>query len=281
MANLQKTRERIKVVNNIKIITNAMQLVAASKMRRVQEHNKTHSQYHSLFMHIFDDLRSRLTQKEISAIFKDNNSDKTLYIVVTSDMGLSGSYNSNIFKITKKTLKKGDLMMVFGAKGDSYFRSDSFENDMVIDSEINIGDIIDYSHAINTARDSLNLFKQNKIGKVCVIYTEFINNLTYQETIKQILPFDKIESKNKIHQAIDFEPSEKDVLESAIPMYLASEIYHMLSVSKLSEITSRRFAMENATNNAGDLIDALTLEYNRVRQAKITQEITEIIGGTQ
>lgn len=280
MANLQKTRERIKVVNNIKIITNAMQLVATSKMRRIARHNQTHQRYHELFMHMFDDLRSRLTKKETEELFSKNNSQNKLYIVITSDLGLSGAYNSNVFRLAKKEVSKNDYLYVFGRKGQSYFDKDKYR-DQVIQNVTEIGDIIQYDHAIKAANQALAMFNDNKIGSINIIYTKFINNLTYEETIRQILPFSDVDSHNKQHQVIEFEPSEQEVLNNAIPMFIASEIYHALSESKLSETTSRRFAMENATKNASELIENLTLEYNRVRQAKITQEITEIIGGTQ
>ncbi|UUD37289.1 ATP synthase F1, gamma subunit [Mycoplasmopsis californica] len=280
MANLQKTRERIRTVNNIKIITNAMQHVATSKMSKILTHYKRHEKYHSLFMHMFDDIRARLSEKEIANLFKDNNADAKLYIIVTSDMGLNGSYNSNIFKLAKKTIKPNDLLYVFGSKGCSYFSDDQFKN-KIVHKEIDTGDLIDFSLANKAARIATYLYKNNKINEIHIIYTQFVNNIVYNENVIKIFPFEKIKSEQTgPQQLIDFEPNEQEVLAYAIPMYLASQIYEKLITSKLSETSSRRFAMENATKNANELIDNLKLEYNRVRQAKITQEIAEIISGT-
>ncbi|WP_027334272.1 ATP synthase F1 subunit gamma [Mycoplasma elephantis] len=279
MANLQKSKERIRAVNNIKTITNAMHHVAASKMNKIMTRYEQHKKYHTLFMHIFDDLRSRLSAHEIDNLFVGNNSNNKLYIIITSDMGLNGSYNSNIFKLTNKVLKTNDLLYIFGSKGFSYFSEDRYKN-KIVHHDIDTGDIVDYRLANKAALISTYLYRSNQVNEVYIIYTDYVNNITYTETILKLYPFEKIYTKQTSpQQLIDFEPSEQEVLSNAIPLYLASNIYEKLMSSKLSETASRRFAMENATKNANELIDNLKLQYNRDRQAKITQEIAEIISG--
>lgn len=282
MASLQKTRERIKVVNNIKIITNAVQLVAASKMKQVQRTNEQFNKYYNLFSNIFNDLIHDIEKKDIQALWKDNKNPNSLYIIITSDLGLSGSYNSNIFKLASENIKQDDKLYIFGKKGIMHWNSDKFQS-QIVGKAFNLGDKIDYKEANKVASSAIEMFKNKKIGSIKVIYTKYINSLTYIESIKQILPFDIENNNSKKNQLaqVEFEPDQFQVLLNCIPMYLACEIQHCLNISKLSEISSRRFAMENATKNANELASNLKLQYNRERQAKITQEITEIIGGCE
>ncbi len=282
MASLQKTRERIKVVNNIKIITNAVQLVAASKIKQAQRTNENFDKYYNLFSNIFNDLMNDIEKKDIESLWKDNKNPNTLYIVITSDLGLSGSYNSNIFRIADENIKADDKMFIFGKKGVMRWNTEKYRS-MIIGKAFNLGDKIDYKEANKVANTAIEMFKNKKIGAIKIIYTEYVNSLTYIESIKQILPFEIKEKQNKKNQMslVEFEPSPFQVLLTSIPMYLGCEIQRCLNISKLSEISSRRFAMESATKNADELANNLKLQYNRERQAKITQEITEIIGGSE
>ncbi|MDJ1645516.1 ATP synthase F1 subunit gamma [Mycoplasma phocimorsus] len=282
MASLQKTRERIKVVNNIKIITNAVQLVAASKIKQAQKTIENFNKYYNLFSNIFNDLMNDIEKKDIESLWKDNKNPNTLYIIITSDLGLSGSYNSNIFRLADENIKVDDKMYIFGKKGIMRWNTEKYRS-MIIGKAFNLGDKIDYKEANKVANTAIEMFKNKKIGAIKIIYTEYINSLTYIENIKQILPFEIKEKQNTKNQMslVEFEPNPFQILLTSIPMYLGCEIQRCLNISKLSEISSRRFTMENATKNADELANNLKLQYNRERQTKITQEITEIISGSE
>lgn len=172
-----------------------------------------------------------------------------------------------------KELKPDDLMIIIGHKGVTFFNS---RNSNIISKYLTLPIEFDYHQIQEIGIQCLSLFNENKIDIINLVYTKFINNLTFEATNLQLLPILKLDNVTQ-DNSIEFEPDAEHVLESALMLYLNTIIYSAISESQLSEQASRRLAMENATNNANDLKDELALVFNRSRQAKITQEIAEII----
>ncbi|WP_416322252.1 ATP synthase F1 subunit gamma [Mycoplasmopsis felis] len=280
MPNLNNLKNRISVVSSTQKITNAMELVSTSKLRRLRNEYTQVKSYLDTLQDTFNELISHVQPNDFYDIFPQNNIESSLYIVITSDLGLCGSYNSNIIKLLTEKIKQNDKIIILGTKGVGLVLDSSLK-DQVIKSYINIGDKLSYKLSNEITKMALEYYTDKKISKINLIYTEFINNLTQTPISLQLFPIN-VNSYSKTQNqtdSIEFEPNAETVLLETIPMFISSMIYCLSANSKISEMASRRNAMENATSNAGDLIKDLKLEFNRQRQGIITQEITEIVAG--
>ena len=198
-----------------------------------------------------------------------------LYFVFTSDMGLCGGYNINIEKLIKETVSKDDYIIFIGNKSYASIKKLGYN----IINEMTSSDTADYMLIKEFADKALEMYRLNKINSINVIYTCFVNNINFKATVFSVLPGEKKEDEKREYKQIEFEPSADEILKDLIPMMVESQIYSKYLESKTSEHGNRRFAMENATDNANELTDNLLLAYNQARQAAITQEITEIVSG--
>jgi F-type H+-transporting ATPase subunit gamma len=270
MASLQEIRNRIISIKTTKKITKAMKLVATAKLRNAKKKLESIKDYCSSIENIFYEIKSNI--KDLN---KKNNSKKTLYIIISSDIGLCGSYNINIIKLLLKNYKKEDKIIVLGNKGISALKFRKISTDLEVGQ---IGDVINYDNASIAGNEALKLYRNNKVGTIKIIYTKFVNSIIFNAKIKQILP--SIYKFKKENSLMEFEPNPKVILDNITPLYISSLIFNLLVESKVSEMSSRRLAMDNSTENAKELIEKLNLEYNIVRQTNITQEITEIISGS-
>ncbi|WP_322908559.1 ATP synthase F1 subunit gamma [Mycoplasmopsis felis] len=280
MPNLNNLKNRISVVSSTQKITNAMELVSTSKLRRLRNEYTQVKSYLDTLQDTFNELIAHVQPNDFYDIFPQNNIESSLYIVITSDLGLCGSYNSNIIKLLTEKIKQNDKIIILGTKGVGLVLGSSLK-DQVIKSYINIGDKLSYKLSNEITKLALEYYTDKKISKINLIYTEFINNLTQTPISLQLFPIN-VNSYSKTQNqtdSIEFEPNAETVLLETIPMFISSMIYCLSANSKISEMASRRNAMENATSNAGDLIKDLKLELNRQRQGIITQEITEIVAG--
>lgn len=280
MPNLNNLKNRISVVSSTQKITNAMELVSTSKLRRLRNEYTQVKSYLDTLQDTFNELIAHVQPNDFYDIFPQNNIESSLYIVITSDLGLCGSYNSNIIKLLTEKIKQNDKIIILGTKGVGLVLGSSLK-DQVIKSYINIGDKLSYKLSNEITKMGLEYYTDKKISKINLIYTEFINNLTQTPISLQLFPIN-VNSYSKTQNqtdSIEFEPNAETVLLETIPMFISSMIYCLSANSKISEMASRRNAMENATSNAGDLIKDLKLEFNRQRQGIITQEITEIVAG--
>ncbi|BBU47662.1 ATP synthase F1 subunit gamma [Mycoplasmopsis felis] len=280
MPNLNNLKNRISVVSSTQKITNAMELVSTSKLRRLRNEYTQVKSYLDTLQDTFNELIAHVQPNDFYDIFPQNNIESSLYIVITSDLGLCGSYNSNIIKLLTEKIKQNDKIIILGTKGVGLVLGSSLK-DQVIKSYINIGDKLSYKLSNEITKIALEYYTDKKISKINLIYTEFINNLTQTPISLQLFPIN-VNSYSKTQNqtdSIEFEPNAETVLLETIPMFISSMIYCLSANSKISEMASRRNAMENATSNAGDLIKDLKLEFNRQRQGIITQEITEIVAG--
>lgn len=278
MPGLQSIKQRIGTVQSIRKITHAMELVAASKLRKARVEYESVKSYSSLVEDAFYSILKHLPSFEREKIFPKHTTGRNLYIVLTGDLGLAGSYNSNVIKLAKKIINPEDKVVVVGTKGinglDKLFAKQYM---LTLHSEEPEGH---YKMVQKIMKIVLKCYNANKIDSINVIYNKYINNLVQEEHCMQIFPFKNNDNaENKTLEIIEFEPSPEEVLNEAIPFYISAQVYNAYTSSKLSELASRRSAMETATNNANDLINDLHIKYNRRRQSNITQELNEIVAG--
>ncbi len=278
MASLQEIKTRLGSVATTKKITKAMQLVATAKLKKAQGNLESIQEYYTSVHGMFQDLLSNV--KDVNTLLPQGGKESTAYVVITSDLGLAGSYNSNILKLVKKELRPNDKLFVLGTKGVSHFKT--IGTPIFLEMP-NAGDDPNYEFAAKVGRDVLAEYMTGNINKVKLAHTTFVNSVTFDAKITSILPIEALPKKNenaKTNALVEFEPSPEEVLIKAVPLYVSAMFFGSMVESKVSEMSSRRTAMENATDNADELIQKLDLEYNRARQAAITQELTEIVAGS-
>ncbi|MCM8711648.1 ATP synthase F1 subunit gamma [Clostridium sp. SYSU_GA19001] len=273
-------KRRIKSVTNTKKITKAMGLVATSKLRKTKEELDICNLYDESFSKILNDV---LKDNSISSIYLDGNgSKKKLYIVVTSDTGLCGSFNLNILnRATQEISKdmKNSIIIVIGEKGVSFFNRFNYN---LIQKYINIADVPSLGDANEVSTYGLKLYDDSEVGEINVIYTKFFSQTKQEVVVEKLLPFDKVSLNAAANgDNILFEPYTNTFLRDVIPLYMREKMLNFLIHSKTSEQSIRMSAMDGATKNANQLLDKLKLQYNRMRQGAITQEISEIVGGAE
>ncbi|WP_215740885.1 ATP synthase F1 subunit gamma [Mesomycoplasma hyorhinis] len=278
MVALSKLKSRFLQIKNTEKITKAMELISNAKIPKLRREFVQVSQYFTNLNEIFLSIIKKTTSINV---FDLDTTKPRVFIVITSDLGLCGAYNVNVVKKLKSLIKEEDRIIVIGKKGISYLSK--FKNQ--IDLEFNVVDRADRLEIIFKVKEQIEKYLENKqISGIEIIYTQFINTLTFNAINFTLLPIDKnieqqkLEFKQNSKLEIEFEPSPESVLKNLIPIYFGAALNNFLFESKISEIASRRIAMENASDNANEIIDKLSIELNRTRQASITQEITEIVG---
>ena len=280
-ANMKAVKLRIKSVENTMQITKAMELVASSKLRKAKERSENCRPY---FRELYSTLQTIAKgNTDFSSVYaKEPNNEKTCYIVVAGDRGLAGGYNSNLFKCLQNDAKgKEFCVLPIGKKALEHFKRKKVE--IVTESYGEIAGI-SVGHCFEMANLLCKEFKNNSFGTVKLVYTEFVSMLSQVPHAVSVLPLTELmEEKNDepIRELILYEPNSADVFDAIVPEYLAGVFYGAVCDSLASELAARRTAMESATSNAEEMIEKLNLSYNRARQASITQEITEIIGGAE
>ncbi|ADR23967.1 ATP synthase F1, gamma subunit [Mycoplasma leachii PG50] len=275
MPNLSGLKTEISSVRNISKITNAMQLVASAKLRKISKKVIDTHNYVSEVYSLFNDI---IRQTDKSVFLKESNfkANKTLWVVINSNLGLCGGYNSNVNKLVLQNLKLEDEIFAIGSKAVSFFRSKKIKiKNQITDIDISFTN----KKARSISNDLLDVYINHEFDEIKIVYTKFINNVTFEPTIIRIFPIIKLENKFKHSQSLIFEPDAEQILNSTILIYVNAIIYGTIIESQVSEQASRRTAMENATNNGKNLEQTLSLKYNRQRQGAITQEISEIVSG--
>ncbi|MCI9092998.1 MAG: F0F1 ATP synthase subunit gamma [Coprobacillus sp.] len=277
-SNMQSIKRRIKSVESTKKITKAMQLVATSKLRKTRNQLEELKPYYSMVQETVAEILESNKGHIDNAYLKENKHGKTVYMTITSSLGLCGGYNANVFKTIASEIQDNDIVYMIGTKGASYLthRKIEYKHDY-----LNLNSTLDFKEIVRLVSELTQMYRKQEISKIKIIYTEFVNNLTFTPRVVTLLPvdtseFDHITVTNKYTV---FEPNANEVLNHLIPMYLQSVIYGYLVESVTSENASRRMSMENATDNAEELIEDLLLKYNQARQTAITNEISEIVAG--
>jgi F-type H+-transporting ATPase subunit gamma len=283
-AGLISLKRRIRSVTNTRKITKAMGLVATSKLRRSREVLEINKKYHDAFeetiSYMTADARISLLEKNI--YMNGNKGTKKLYIVLTSDSGLCGGFNANAVAAAVQAIKKdraGSSVIVVGQKGRAYFKKMNIET---LAEYVEIPDLPTLKEASIIGDKALSMFEAGEAGEVYVVYTKFYSAIKQTVDIKRLLPLEmNTETKSEMPSNIIYEPELADILKYMVKMNLRQEVLNFMLNSKASEQGSRMSSMDNATKNANDILLRLNLQYNRVRQTAITQEITEIVSGAE
>lgn len=286
MASTQALKGRIRSVSKTKQITSAMQLVAASRMRKAQEATKASAPYTQAARELLSALSSHASVKA-HPLFVQRDVKTRLLIVIASDSGLAGAFNSNLNRLYAQELIKDDKSGVANATITVGRKAAQFvarlKDTEVLGSYQGLPDRPDSSalHAIlDTAKEQ---FTSGKVDAVDVIYTEYVNAIRQEATVMRVLPAgaDLTPDVSEAHVDAIYEPSTEEVLDGVAFRLVSAQLYQALLDSRASEYSMRMMAMKNATDNATDLVEDLTLEMNKARQAAITQELSEISGGVE
>ena len=280
-ANMKAVKLRIKSVQSTMQITKAMELVASSKLRKAKERAEVCRPYFETMHQTLVDIAQGNT--DFSSVYaRESGNEKLCYVLIAGDRGLAGGYNTNLFKCLEAASVNQDfLVLPIGKKAVEYSKRNGFA--CVTES---FGEIADVSVAdcFEMANLLCGEFKKGEFGHIDLCYTKFVSMLSQQPSAIPVLPLkdltDKQDTKS-IRNLILYEPDASEVFDAIVPEYLAGLIYGAVCESVASELAARRTAMEAATNNAEEMIEKLNLHYNRARQASITQEITEIVGGAE
>ncbi|OLN24158.1 F0F1 ATP synthase subunit gamma [Domibacillus antri] len=281
MASLRDIQTRITSTKKTSQITKAMQMVSASKLNRAETNAKSFVPYMEKIQEVVASIA--LGSKDVThPMLVSRPVKKTGYLVITSDRGLAGAYNSSILRYVYKKIQERHkskdeyVVIAVGRVGRDFFRMRGIE---AIESITGLPDQPSFADVKEIVRKTVDLFSEGTYDELYMYYNHFVNAIQQDVTEKKVLPLTDIESSGGRLSSYEFEPSAEEILEVLLPQYAESLIYGALLDGKASEHAARMTAMQNATDNAKELISSLTLQYNRARQAAITQEITEIVGG--
>lgn len=279
MASLQDIRRRIKSVKSIQQITNAMNMVATSRLRKAKEAAVANKPYADKMAQVVSDIAANAGDFT-HPLLEARQEGKKLILVMASDKGLAGAYASNAFKEAVAGIedKSNTEIVAVGRKTDAFFKNRDYE---VAKSYIGISERPSYDDAREIAVDLISRFVSGEVKEISMVYTRFVSAISCVPETVQLLPFGNLAGQGGTHAEYIYEPDAQSVLGYMLPQYLVTTIYAALLQAAASELSSRMNAMSNATDNAQELIAKLDLHYNKVRQAGITREITEIVGGAE
>lgn len=289
MPSLKDVRTRIDSVNSTKQITNAMKMVAASKLRKSQNAVNSMRPYAAKLNEILQNLNTSLDEDSKGIYGQERDLKRVLLVAITSNRGLCGAFNSNVIKATQKLLNTdyADLntarnidVMTVGKKGTDHFSKKDFQ---YVGNHDELFNELSFENVFPLAEDLMQRFASKEYDRVVLIYNHFKNVATQVVTTEQLLPVtsgDNVdESKSKVDYL--FEPSKEEIVEELIPTILKVQFYKAMLDSFAAEHGARMLAMTQATDNATEMIKELKLQYNKARQAAITSEILEIVGGAE
>ncbi|GAA0468634.1 ATP synthase F1 subunit gamma [Alkalibacillus silvisoli] len=281
MASLRDLKARISSTSNTKQITKAMEMVSASKLNKAEENAKSFVPYMEKIQEVVKSIASGNTDVDHPMLIS-RPVKKTGYIVITSDRGLAGPYNTNVLRKLFQTIEerhpsKDDYVVIpVGKVGRDFCK----KRELPIAHEIiGLPDQPSFAEIKDIANYAVNLFADEGVDELNLFYNHFISAINQEVKETKVLPLTDIDVGEKQSSMYEYEPNQEQILETLLPQYAESLVYGALLDGKASEHASRMTAMRNATDNAEDRIDELTLSYNRARQAAITQEISEIVGG--
>jgi len=291
MPSLDDLKKRIKSVKSTQKITKAMKMVAAAKLRKAQENAEKGRPYSKKMQNIILNLTKSISDPENAPKLLVGTGKDQVYlcVVLTADRGLCGGFNSNICKLAKTNFKKllseGKEIKIItvGSKGLDQIKR---EYGKYVIKKFSFKDKkqISFNEAELVGKEIIELFNKDEFDKCIIFYNNFKNVITQIPQAQQIIPAEKIESNDKDKEekiSYEFEPGEDEILEDLLPKNISTQVFKAFLENAASEQGSRMTAMDNATRNAGDLVDKLTINYNRSRQASITKELIEIISGAE
>lgn len=268
-------RKRIKSFDSTLHLTGAMGLVASSKMRKATDAMIEGRKYLEAVEGVMEDL-SRCPEVKRSVFFSQKEG-LTRLIVICGDRGLCGGYNANVFRMVRD-MDEADIVPIGKRAFDRYTAGEGQEEDVTDENTYKSSEYYTYEEAFLLAKECIRDFEEGKISKIGIVYNTYVSIMTQEPTVKWILPLSK-PNVGEISTGI-YEPAPDALIKDMLPQYVAGVIYALVKESFACEVAARRMAMDNAKKNATEMIENLQLEYNRVRQGKITQEITEIVAGS-
>ena len=289
MPSLKDLKNRIGSVKSTQKITSAMKMVAAAKLRKAQEQAIASRPYCSSMEKIVSSLASKLIDNAPELLKGKKEIKKQLLVVFSADRGLCGGFNGSISRAVKLEVKKSkDLgietkLLFVGRKSADTLKKD-FQQHIV---EIITGNSTNpiYSDALSISSKIADLYQRDEFGSCKIIFNKFLSAIAQEVTLKSLIPIETnnedASNNNQVSSVYEYEPSEEVILEELLNKNIATQLFSAQMESTASELAARMTAMDNATRNAGDLIDRLTLQYNRTRQAFITKELIEIISGAE
>ncbi len=277
MAGLNDVKTRIGSVTSTRQITKAMNLVATIKYKKAREKAEYIRYYLKEYGDIVQNTYNYRIEKAQSELTAKREIKKSLAVVISSDRGLCGAYNSSVLKYAVQGMEgKNSSIIAVGIKARDFFRKTGHD---LMESYDNITDIVEYHHARIIALNIMRLYRRMDIDEVVVYYNKFESTIKYIPMTLRLLPLVLEETKGDSNYI--YEPSPKDTFDAIASGYVVNQIYGILLEASASEHSSRMTAMNSATDNADKMIEELTMQYNRARQATITNEISEIVGGTE
>ncbi|MDC0601678.1 F0F1 ATP synthase subunit gamma [Aliiglaciecola sp.] len=282
MASGKEIKGKIGSIKNTQKITSAMEMVAASKMKKAQDRMESSRPYAQSMRNVIGHLaHGNLEYRH--PYLEEREVKRVGYIVISTDRGLCGGLNSNEFKLVTADVKKWqeqDVEVDFAALGAKACGFFGRFGGNVLAAESGIGDSPSVQDVIGLVRVMLDAYNDSKIDRLFLVYNDFVNTMAQEPTIDQLLPLPKSDEEELKHRwDYIYEPDPKPILEKLMVRYIESQVYQGVVENTASEQAARMVAMKAATDNAGDLIDELQLVYNKARQAAITQEISEIVSG--
>jgi len=278
LASLKDLRNKIKSIKSIQQVTNAMKMVAAAKLRKSQENMENSRPYTNSIEDMINNLILDIDRSSLP-ILESRAIKKKIFLVISADRGMAGAFNSNVIKKTEQEVSKfgikNSYLICVGKKSHDYFKRRDYN---ILESYRDFWNVLDINIALTIGELIVSKFLDKEIDGVDVIYNKFISVASQKILCKSFLPIEyNIEKK----QSCDllYKPSKADVVRTLVPKHLNVQLWHFLLESNASEQAARMVAMENATDNAGEMISDLSIEYNKARQAAITTEIIEIVSG--
>jgi len=280
MANLKDIRDRIKSVTSIQKVTKAMKMVAAAKMRRAQENMEQARPYSNRLTEIIQNLLPDV-DRVLLPLLEVRKVNRVAFLVVTSDKGLAGSFNSSVLRKAQSEIdefgKENVDLFCVGKKARDFFKARRYD---IIESHVGFWGNLDFNYAIKIANGIIHHFLKGHVDEIRVVYNEFVNVATQIVLTEKLLPLD-YEADEGVSVDRLYEPSKDEIVKSLIPRHLNVQMWKYLLESYASEQAARMVAMENATSNSQEMIKDLKLEFNKARQAAITTEMLEIVGGAE
>lgn len=284
MSGAKQIRTQISSIKNTQKITKAMEMVAASKMRKAQDRMKATRPYAIKIKQVINHLAAAHSEYKHPYMVEREDVKRVGFIIISTDRGLCGGLNVNLFKNTLKQIQEYQNqnveidLSIIGSKGMAFFRRLSGLN--VVSHVSSLGDNIHMNEIIGPVKVMLDAYSEGNIDRLHLVENEFVNTMTQSSQVSTLLPLPKEEEDVRAHHwDYIYEPDAKEVLDSLLIRYVESIVYRGVVENVACEMAARMIAMKSASDNAGNLIDDLQLAYNKARQASITQELSEIVGG--
>lgn len=284
MPSLIDLRRRIRSVKNTQQITRAMKMVAAARVRRTQEAILNARPYAIKMLEVLNSLATRV-DREKHPLLRERGDEHVEVLIITADRGLCGSFNANVLRqsiefLAERMNQEIGLNLV-GKKGRDFFRHRPFK---IVGQYTDIFTHLVYEHAMKIGSEIIAGYKAAKLDAVYIIYNQFISLVSQKVVVEQLLPirqldFQEESSPDAVTMEYIYEPDSKEILDELLPRHVNTQLYRALLESAAAENAARMTSMDNATKNAGELIDHLTLVMNRIRQDSITREIIEVVSG--